>query len=195
LKIIVPLIAFALGAILAFGIGSGNKSAESGNAGITPHKMADAIHTVLESDRTVYTKKIVKRLVSDEKVIKASEHWKDEKALLLPAQMFRAGSELVQKKTNDFSYSLQSLWPINSQNKPKTAAEKEGLQAVLDKPNQPFYKEETLGNKRYFTAVYADVAVAPPCITCHNEHKDSPRTDFKLGETMGGVVIRIPLEN
>lgn len=126
-------------------------------------------------------------------MIKASEHWEDEKALLLPAQMFRAGAELVQKQTGDFSYALLSLWPINSQNKPKTPVEKEGLQAVVDNPNQPFYKEETLGSKRYFTAVYADVAVAEACVSCHNEHKDSPKTDFELGETMGGVVIRIPL--
>ncbi len=47
----------------------------------------------------------------------------------------------------------------------------------------------------YFTAVYADVAVAPVCTSCHNEHKDSPKRDFKLGDVMGGVVIRIPLEN
>ena len=45
----------------------------------------------------------------------------------------------------------------------------------------------------YFTAVYADTAVAPACVSCHNAHKDSPRNDFELGETMGGGVIRIPL--
>ncbi len=183
-------VAFILGAVITFFVAGGSGGGE--NTTITPQKMADAVHTVLESDRTVYTKKIVNRLVKEEEVIKASEHWKDEKALLLPAQMFRAGAELAQKKTSDFSYALLSLWPINSQNKPKTPVEEEGLKAVVDKP-QPFYKEETLGKKRYFTAVYPDIAVADACVSCHNEHKDSPRTDFKIGDTMGGVVIRIPL--
>ena len=32
------------------------------------------------------------------------------------------------------------------------------------------------------------------CVSCHNDHKDSPRRDFKIGEVMGGVVIRIPVE-
>jgi hypothetical protein len=50
-----------------------------------------------------------------------------------------------------------------------------------------------LGETTYYTAVYADIAVAPACVDCHNEHKDSPRNDFKIGEVMGGVVIRIPL--
>ncbi len=53
--------------------------------------------------------------------------------------------------------------------------------------------EEKLGNQKYFTAVYADTAVAQACVSCHNEHKDSPRKDFKLKDVMGGVVIRIPI--
>ncbi|MEN8216084.1 MAG: DUF3365 domain-containing protein [Pseudomonadota bacterium] len=185
------ILAFAVAVVVPFiiaGCGGGSSS------GISPQQMADSIHTVLEADRTVYSKKIVDRLVEKEQVIKASEHWEDEKALLLPAQMFRESSELVQKQASGFSYALLSLWPINSQNKPKTPAEKEGLKAVADNP-KPFYKEETLGKKRYFTAVYPDIAVAQACVSCHNEHKDSPRTDFKLGETMGGVVIRIPLDS
>ena len=54
---------------------------------------------------------------------------------------------------------------------------------------------ETLGGQKYFTAVYADTAVAPVCVSCHNDHKDSPKRDFKLGDVMGGVVIRIPVDS
>ncbi len=163
--------------------------------GITPQKMTDAIHAVLESDRTVYTRNVVNRLQNDEKVIKASEHWKDDKALPLPAQMFRMGAEMVQAKNAGFTYSLLSKWPVNQQNKAKTDAEKAGLDFVDTKKGaENYYAEETLGGKKYFTAVYADTAIAPACVKCHNEHKDTPRTDFKLGDVMGGVVIRIPLE-
>ncbi|MEN8167601.1 MAG: DUF3365 domain-containing protein [Pseudomonadota bacterium] len=161
--------------------------------GVSPQAMADAIHTVLEADRTVYTRLIVNRLANEEKVIQASEHWKENKALLLPAQMFRAGAELTQEKGANFSYALLSLWPVNKQNKPQTEAEKTGLQYVADHPQENYYTEETLGGARYFTAVYPDIAVADACVVCHNDHKDSPRTDFELNDVMGGVVIRIPL--
>ncbi|MEW6688734.1 MAG: DUF3365 domain-containing protein [Pseudomonadota bacterium] len=157
-------------------------------------EMADALHAVMESDRTVYTRMVVNRLQNEEKVIKASEHFKDDKALPLPAQMFRFGSEMVAEKKLGFSYSLLSLWPVNKQNAPKTAAEKEGLEAVAKDPSKPFYKEEALGKTKYFTAVYADRAVSPACVSCHNAHKDSPKTDFKIGQTMGGVVIRLPMK-
>ncbi len=156
-------------------------------------EIADALHSVMESDRTVYTRLIVNRLQNEEKVIKASEHWKDDKALVLPAQMFRYGSEMVAEKGAKFSYSLISEWPVNKQNAPRTDVEKEGLKAIAAKPGQPFYKEETLGGKKYFTAVYPDRAVAKACISCHNDHKDSPRKDFKMGEVMGGVVVRLPM--
>ncbi|MCH6258640.1 DUF3365 domain-containing protein [Puniceicoccaceae bacterium K14] len=171
---------------------SGDSSA---NSGISPQKMADALHLVMKSDRTVYTRNVVNRLVKQDKVIKASEHWADEQALPLPAQMFRMGAEMVAKESNgEFSYSLQSIWPINKQNAPKTEVEKAGLQYVADNPGENYYGEETLGGQKYFTGVYADTGVAAACIDCHNEHKDSPRTDFKMGEVMGGVVIRIPID-
>lgn len=162
--------------------------------------MADALHLVMDSDRTIYTRKIVNRLVKKEKVIKASEHFEDDKALVLPAQMFRFGAELVQKRSEklsdvNFSYSLQSLWPINTQNAPKTKAEKEGLKFVAENKGKNYYTEEVLGGKKYFTAVYADTGVAPVCVSCHNKHKDTPKRDFKLGDVMGGVVIRIPLDS
>lgn len=169
-------------------------SACSGDSkGIEPKVMTDSLHAVMEADRTVYTRLIVNRLQNEEKVIKASEHWKDDKALVLPAQMFRYGSEMVAERDAPFSYSLLSLWPVNKQNSPKTDAEKEGLKYVADNPGKNYYTMEKLGDKTYFTAVYADTAVAPACITCHNAHKDSPRSDFKLGEVMGGVVIRLPM--
>ncbi|MEO0794927.1 MAG: DUF3365 domain-containing protein [Verrucomicrobiota bacterium] len=194
-------IALGMGAIGTAGLitGCSDSGAKEAAAppGVSFEKLTDALHMVLENDRTVYTQKVVNRLVKDDKVIKASEHWTEDKALPLPAQMFRMGAELTAEKDAWFNYSLQSLWPINKSNAAgQTAIEKEGLEFVAaNGGSAPFYGKETLGGQEYFTAVYADVAVAPVCVTCHNEHKDSPKTDFKLGDVMGGVVIRIPMDS
>jgi len=170
-------------------------SKEEAAAGIDPKVYTDSLFAVMKADRTNYTKYIIKRLgPAGSGVIKPDEQWKDhDNGALLPAQFFRAGSEAVAEMTDDFSYQLKSLWPINAQNKPKSEIEKTGLQYVADNPGENFYGTEELGGTKYFTAVYADVAVATPCVTCHNEHKDSPRTDFKMGEVMGGVVVRVPM--
>jgi hypothetical protein len=150
---------------------------------------------------------VVNRLVKTEKVsvvdpqskeampLKASENWKTEHAKLpLPAQMFRMGAEKVAEKGVGFTYSLLSPWPVNKQNKPKTPIETKGLDAVVaNSGKEPFYGSEELGGKTYFTAVYADIAIADACIDCHNDHPETPRTDFKLNDVMGGVVLRIPM--
>jgi hypothetical protein len=188
----------ALALSACFGLASCAETAstepiDSASGRISPQMMADALHAVMESDRTVYTRNVVNRLQNEEGVILASEHWQDDKALPLPAQMFRMGAEMVAGKTDVFSYSLLSLWPVNKQNAPRTEAETAGLEAISAAP-EPYYTEETLGGRTYFTAIYPDVAVAQACISCHNDHADSPRSDFELGETMGGVVIRIPLD-
>jgi hypothetical protein len=161
--------------------------------GIPLQQVADMLHAVMEADRAVYTTRVVNRLQNEDKVIVADEHFVDKKALPLPAQMFRFGAERTAEKEKSFSYSLLSLWPINKQNGARTTVEKDGLQAVAADKSKPIYKEEELGGKKYFTAVYADVAISPACVSCHNGHSESPRKDFKLGDTMGGVVIRIPI--
>ena len=189
---------FILAVVAAFGLAAcggaagTEPAAEPSGSGIGPQMMADALHAVMESDRTVYTRNVVNRLQNEEGVILASEHWLDDKALPLPAQMFRMGAEMVAEKTEVFSYSLLSLWPVNTQNAPRTEAEQAGLEAIAANA-EPYYTEEVLGGQNYFTAIYPDVAVAQACVSCHNDHADSPRNDFELGETMGGVVIRIPL--
>ena len=76
----------------------------------------------------------------------------------------------------------------------KYALEVKGVTKTFRNKGKNFYAEETLGGTKYFTAIYPDVGVAPVCVSCHNDHKDTPKRDFKLGDVMGGVVIRIPLE-
>ena len=170
-------------------------AAPAASSGIDPQLFTDALFAVMNADRANYTKLVVARLgPTGSGVIKPDEHWQEyDNGTLLPAQMFRAGAEAVAEVTDEFSYSLQSLWPIGKQNGPKTPLEEEGLQFVVDNPGENFYGKETLGDVTYYTGVYADVAVSEACTVCHNEHKDSPKTDFKVGEVMGGVVIRVPI--
>ncbi len=188
-KIILAIAAASSIAILT-GCGGEEKS-----AGIDPKVHTDALFAVMKADRTNYTKLIIKRLgPAGSGSILPKEEWKDlENGAPLPAQMFRAGAEAVRELNDTFTYSLQSSWPINKQNAPKTPMEKEGLEFIVANPGESFYGTEELGDKSYFTAVYPDVAVAAPCVDCHNDHKDSPKDDFKLGDVMGGVVIRVPL--
>ena len=161
---------------------------------VEPEKMADALFAVMKGTRTAYTKHVIKNLGKDKKIIKPHEKWEDkDNGVMLPAQMFRYARDLAMEQNPGFTYSLQSEWPINKQNAPKTPMETEGLKYIAANPGKNFYGTEDLGGKKFYTAVYPDVAVSDACIDCHNDHKDSPRDDFEMNEVMGGVVIRIPM--
>ena len=147
-----------------------------------PQEMADALHAVIAADREVYARYF------DAAAGNAMTN------LPVPAHLLRQASEAVQTKGAEFHYVLRSLWPINPKNAPETATEKAGLQFVLEHPDSTYYSEESLGGRRYFTAVYPDKASVPSCVNCHNANPASPRKDFKAGEIMGGLVVRVPLE-
>ncbi|MCH2176674.1 MAG: DUF3365 domain-containing protein [Lentisphaeria bacterium] len=182
-----------LGAGCLFLASCDNEESASKEPTVTYRKMTDAISVVLRSDRTAYTKNIVARLKKEG--VMPSEHWKDEKQkTLLPAQMFRAGQEIAMSRDPGFFYQLKSIWPINPKNLPNEF-EKAGFEKVAESGGaENFYGQEEIDGQKYFVAIYPDVAVSPACVDCHNEHKDSPRKDFKMDEVMGGIVIRVPME-
>ena len=159
-----------------------------------PQEMADALHAVIAADREVYSRDVVQRLAAEQKSIACSQNWRQDKALPVPAQFLRMASESVQQKGAEFHYVLRSLWPINPKNGPETDTEKKGLQAVLEHPDSNFYSEESLGGRRYFTAVYPDRAIVASCVDCHNAHPAGAKHDFKLGDVVGGMIVRVPLE-
>jgi hypothetical protein len=161
--------------------------------GIPPEQVADLVHTIIEVDRATYAEQVVNRLQNQEKVIKASEHYKEDKALPLPSQMMRMGAQAATAK-GKLRYALISEWAINKANMPKGDFESKGLTTIAQSAEKPYTTYETVNGKRYFRALYADKAVSEACVSCHNTHEQSPKHDFKVGDVMGAVTISIPLD-
>jgi hypothetical protein len=164
-----------------------------GSAGLPPEKVADYVHAVIAADRATYAEEVVHRLQDVEKVVRATEQFREEKGLPLPSQMLRMGAQRAAK-TGGFRYALISAWAINKANMPRTDFETRGLEAVSRTPGTPYRSTEEVAGKRYFMSLYPDVAVSEACVSCHNGHPESPRKDFKLNDVMGGVVVALPLE-
>jgi hypothetical protein len=178
-------------ALLVIGLwGTGFVGKES--AGSVPlETVVDYIHAVLEADRTFYTVHVVERM-QRRGVIEASENWRSVSALPLPAQFFQESSSLAALTGVKVRYRLIGLYPINKQSGPSTEFERTALEAVMAHPDQPFKGMIREGGSRYFQAVYADHAVSPICVSCHNAHPSSVKRDYKLNDVLGGVVITIP---
>ena len=160
--------------------------------GIPAERVADMVHAVIESNRTFYTVHVVNRMQA-KGVVVASENWRDENTLPLPAQFLQESARLAVNTKTKIGYKLIGLWPINKQNGPKTESELRGLTETLKNPDRPFTEVIMNGADAYLQAIYADTAISQACIGCHNAHPDSPRHDFKQNEVMGAIMVTVPL--
>jgi len=157
-------------------------------AGMQPQVVAYLIYSVIEADRTLYSRYVVDRMQDTGTVI-ASESWVHRNALPLPAQLLMMAGERVEDKGLGLKYRLVSLWPIYEKNGPRSDFERKGLEAVQQHPEKPFSAIVKRGKHQYFQAIYSDKAVSKACVNCHNSHVLSPKRDYQLNDVMGGVSI------
>lgn len=185
-----------LGAGLGLAVWGAWSLMKSGETDVTlsPSKVAEQIHAVIEANRTVYATHVVDKLQA-KGIVTAAEYWKQEDVLPLPAQFLIETGRLMSEKGTGLKYRLASLWPIYVWNSPSTDFERKGLEAIAKDPQQPYTGFVKTGRERSFQAIYADIAISQSCIDCHNTHPNSPRRDFKLNDVMGGIVITIPVED
>ncbi|MCC6964857.1 MAG: DUF3365 domain-containing protein [Nitrospira sp.] len=162
-------------------------------AGISPDKVADFVHAVLDADRTIYTNQVVNRMQA-KGIVSAVEHWEHENALPLPAQFLQHSGKLVAESGRGIRYRLISLWPIYQRNAPATELERRALESFAETPDRPFTGIVTSGRKQFFQAIYSDRATSASCVKCHNSHPLSPKRDFALNDVIGGMTITIPLD-
>jgi len=138
--------------------------------------------------RKLYTKEIVQ---AGKKIgIKFHEKWHKESVVagMLPAQFLRETAMYLEKSPVRLGLYLGSQYPINETNLI------EGLQATefskLNNTQQDVFFN--LAADETFVFMSADVAVVKACVTCHNEHPETPKTDWKLNEIMGATTWLYP---
>ena len=163
-----------------------------GPASVPARVVADLLHAVIMAHRNFYTIHVVNPLLQ-EGIVDVSEDWRAKHALPLPVQLLQETSEMAELASHGIQYHLISRWPINEANAPVTEFERRGLEAIQANPAQPYSSTFTSGSGRRFGTIYADPAVTRVCVDCHNTHPKSPRSDFNVGDVMGGLVISFPL--
>jgi Protein of unknown function (DUF3365) len=133
--------------------------------------------------RTVYAQGIIEQ--ARKAGVAPKEDWnKDDHAIMLPVQFVKsAGYEI-----RDFELGLIGLTPIYNSNLPKTRAEVDALKRMSSNPEE---KVLVFVDGNQFKGMSADFAVVESCTKCHNHHPNSPRRDFKQGDLMGAIVVRL----
>jgi len=183
--IVLGFCALTLGAMRA-------EVAQSGaREGIPPEVVAEYVYAIVQADRTLYTTHVVERM-EERGVAVATDQWKEQGGLPLPAQMLLMAGEEIAGQGVNLRIRLASLWPINKANGPVDDFERIGLEKVAKEPKRPYTGIITQEGKRVFKAIYADRAVTHACVACHNRYPASQKPNLKLYDVMGGIVISFP---
>jgi hypothetical protein len=183
--IFLSLCALTLGTVRA------DMARADGQAGIPPEVVAEYVYAIVQADRTLYATHVVERMEALGFAV-ATEEWKRQGAMPLPAQMLLMAGKEIEGQGSNLRIRLASLWPINKANGPADDFERAGLEQVAKDPKRPYAGIITQEGKRFFKAVYADRAVTPSCVACHNGHGISGNARLKLYDVMGGIVISFP---
>jgi adenylate cyclase len=119
-----------------------------------------------------------------------NEHWRDEgvDAGPLPALFLRETAKEFVKSPTLLRLFLGSDFPIVASNLLE-GVQAEKLAAIRKDPKpQYFYNEST----KLYMAMFADYAVSMGCVDCHNQHPNSPKTDWHLNDIMGATTWSYP---
>jgi len=204
-KIIVPAVGLAV--VFSLGLGYLIFKQQTDLAVDQAKNTAEAISKQIRADRQIYTDKVIKKLrdnavVGKDAVLKMGtmkdvNDASDKIHIPLPASFVHLTSDVVNAE-HAHTVNLLSIWNINPDKAPHTPFENEALSFVANHYKDSKSSVEGSGDNAKLVYVTADVATADSCVTCHNDPaptgwRKSPRTNFKLNDVMGGLVVTLPL--
>jgi adenylate cyclase len=141
--------------------------------------------------RGLYTR----RIVGDGKIqkLRFHERWHNDtiEAGPLPALFLRETAIQLEKSGVQLGLFLGSDFPIVATNKLIDNQLSMFEQMKIDKQPRFFYDQST----QRHTAMFIDIANAEACVSCHNQHPNSPKTDWKLGDIMGATTWTFPKDS
>ncbi len=137
--------------------------------------------------RGIYTKRIVGGGMAAG--LKFGEEWREPGVEQgpLPALFLRETAANLEAMPPPLGLYLGSDAPINPSNLFSDA--QMGAFETVKATHKPVISEDALAGH---VAMYPDIASVAPCVSCHNEHKDSPKTDWRLNDVMGATTWTYP---
>jgi signal transduction histidine kinase len=149
----------------------------------------------LRALRKLYTSEVADR-VAPHGIEVTHDYSKKEGAIPLPATFSMELSELISKESTGMQARLYSDFPFpwRKEGGPRDDFEREAIRQLRQFPDQPFYRFEDFQGRQSLRYAVADRMEAG-CVSCHNTHPDSPKTNWKLGDVRGVLEIIRPLDS
>ncbi|MCE3262414.1 MAG: sensor histidine kinase response receiver, 1 [Pseudoduganella sp.] len=138
--------------------------------------------------RKYYTENVAARVLAHSDMQVDPDYRNKGNAIPLPATMIHDLSALMQGSGT--SVKLYSPFPFPQRRERVGDQFAQDAWNYLQKtPDGVFSRTETLDGKTTVRVALADRMSVQACITCHNSHPQSPKTDWKLGDVRGVLEV------
>ncbi|SFG95882.1 hypothetical protein SAMN05518865_12514 [Duganella sp. CF458] len=134
--------------------------------------------------RKYYTENVAARVLAQTDMRVDPDYRSKENAIPLPATMIHDLSDLMQG--GGTTVRLYSPFPFpQRRERPVDQFARDAWTYLQNTPDGVFSRTETLHGRSTVRVALADRMSAQACVSCHNSHPQSPKTDWKLGDVRG----------
>lgn len=191
-KVLAPLLLGSLAMIVVswFVLDAARQENIEQAGGATARALLDQVRTV----RSFYTAEVVKRAKAAGMGID-HDFAEREGVLPLPATLVKTLGERIAEESPGTRIRLYSRFPFPHRRAMETYDdfERAALDAVEGAPEEEFRSIEEVDGRLSVRLAMAD-RMTEGCVTCHNGHPDSPKTDWKVGDVRGVVEVIVPVD-
>jgi hypothetical protein len=145
--------------------------------------------------RSVYTSEVVERIRPSGVEI-AHDYDLREGAVPLPATLAMILGKRIGELEEGGGSRLYSPYPFPWRQEDgglRDEFAREAWEALVQNPDEPFYRFERIGERDVLRYATADLMRAA-CVDCHNTHPDTPKADWKVGDVRGVLEVITPLD-
>ncbi len=161
----------------------------------TAIKNARLISNALTEFRTLYTSEVVKT-AQQHGIEITHDYATKEGAIPLPATLSMLLGERLGEHASGSKTMLYSPYPFPWRQKTGGLRDQYGEEAwqfLSKNPDKPFYRFIESDGHKYLRYATADV-MRPACVQCHNNHVETPKNDWKVGDLRGVLEVDLPLD-
>jgi len=134
--------------------------------------------------REYYTRNVIAKVLEDGNLTPTFNHKSERKGIPLPATLIHDMSDLL--KDENVALSLYSAYPFPNRQDRKLDEFQQTAWDLLYSGKAAVYTRLVQRNGQSVVRVaIPDLMVAQACVDCHNNHPQTPRTGWKLGDMRG----------
>ena len=149
-------------------------------------RQANDVNSIISSVRHYYANNVVGRILASPGTTKVVHNYKDiPGAIPIPATLSLELGRVISEQQHNIKYRFVSDYPFINR---APHAFDEFETGALVRLRQDSTQQLTRVSSSVFTdgvRLIAPVIMEQPCVSCHNSHPESPKTDWKVGDVRG----------